>query len=118
MMFQCINTSISTKVLAKVSTNGSCYRIEVPAVPAQANQPAITAEIVEDGPCFLKAIISNTCANTATNIAFARRNLAYLRECIKPVPEYNIITFHQYVKKQLQELEVDNETPCQPFLSL
>jgi hypothetical protein len=118
MMFQCINTSISTKVLAKVSTNPSCYRIKVPAVPAQANRPAIPAEIVEDGPCFLKAIIGDTYANTATYIALARRNLANLRGYIKTVPEYNIITFHQYVKKQLQELEVANETTTDLLISL
>jgi hypothetical protein len=49
-------------------------------VPAQGNQPAVPAEEVEDGPCFLKAIIDDTYASTAMNIATARRNLANLRE--------------------------------------
>jgi hypothetical protein len=38
MMFQCINASISTEVLAKVSTDPTRYRIQLPAVPAQGNQ--------------------------------------------------------------------------------
>jgi len=118
MMFQCINASISTEVLAKVSTDPTCYRILLPAVPAQGNQPAVPAEEVEDGPCFLKAIIDDTYANTATNVALARRNLANLREYIKTVPEYNIITFHQYVKEQLQELEVANETTTDLLVNL
>ncbi len=95
-------------VLAKVSIDPSCYRIKVPAVPTQANQPAIPEDKVEDEPCFLKAIFDDTYANTATNVVLAIRNLANLREYIKTVPEYNIITFHQYVKEQLQELEVAN----------
>jgi len=78
MMFQCINASISTEVLAKVSTDPTRYRIQLPTVPAQGNQPAVPAEEVEDGPCFLKAIIDDTYANTATNVALARRNLANL----------------------------------------
>jgi hypothetical protein len=86
-MFQCIKASISPEVLAKVSTNPSCYRIKIPAVPAQANQPAVPAEVVEDGPCFLKAIINDTYANTATKVTLARRNLANLREYIKTILE-------------------------------
>ena len=87
-------------------------------MPTQANQPAIPEEIVEDEPCFLKAIIDDTYANTATNVVLAIRNLANLREYIKTVLEYNIITFHQYVKKQLQELEVANETTTDLLISL
>jgi len=34
------------------------------------------------------------------------------------VPEYNIITFHQYVKEQLQELEVANETTTDLLVNL
>ena len=86
-------------MFANVSIDPTCYRIVIPATPAQANQPA---EIIHDGPCFLNAIIDNTYANTATNVALARRNLANLREYIKTIPEYNIISFHQYVKVQLQ----------------
>jgi hypothetical protein len=118
MMFQCINASISTEVLAKVSTDPTHYHIQLPAVPAQGNQPAVPAEEVEDGPCFLKAIIDNTYANMATNVALAHRNLANLRECIKNVPEYNIITFHQYIKEQLQELEAANETTTDLLVNL
>jgi hypothetical protein len=113
-MFQCINASISAEVLAKVSTDPTHYTIVIPAVPAQA-QPA---KVIWDGPCFLKAIIDNTYANTATNVALAQRNLANLREYIKTVPEYNIITFHQYVKEQLQELEVANETTTDLLVNL
>jgi hypothetical protein len=118
MMFQCINASISTEVLAKVSTNPTRYCIQLPAVPAQGNQPAVPAEEVEDGPCFLKAIIDDTYANTATNVALAHRNLANLQEYVKNVPEYNIIMFHQYVKEQLQELEAANETTTDLLVNL
>jgi hypothetical protein len=114
MMFQCINASITAKVLVKVSTDPTRYTIVIPAVPAQA-QPA---EIVQDGPCFLKAIIDDTYANTATNVVLAQRNLANLREYIKTVPEYNIITFHQYVKEQLQELEVANKMTTDLMVNL
>jgi hypothetical protein len=72
------HASISTEVLAKFSTDPTRYRIQIPAVPAQGNQPAVPAEEVEDGPCFLKAIINDTYANTATNVAIVRRNLANL----------------------------------------
>jgi hypothetical protein len=102
-------------VFAKVSIDPTCYRIVIPATPAQANQPA---EIIHDGPCFLKAIIDNTYANTATNVALARRNLANLREYIKTIPEYNITSFHQYVKVQLQELEATNETTTNLLVNL
>jgi hypothetical protein len=114
MMFQCINASISAKVLTKVSKDPSRYTIVIPAIPAQA-QPA---EIIEDGPCFLKAIIDDTYANTAMNIALAQRNLANLKEHIKTIQEYNIITFHQYVKEQLQELEVANDTTTDLLVNL
>ncbi len=43
MMFQCINASISAKVLRKVSKDPSRYTIVIPTIPAQA-QPA---EIIE-----------------------------------------------------------------------
>ncbi len=65
MMFQCINASIADEVLAKVSTDPTQYTIVIPAVPAQAQ----LAEVVQDGHCFLKAIIDNAYANKATNIA-------------------------------------------------
>jgi len=106
MMFQCINASIAPELFAKVSIDPTRYRIVIPAVPAQPNQPA---EIIHDGPCFLKAIIDDTYANTALNMALARRNLASLREHIKTVPDYNMTSFHQYVKEQLQELKAANE---------
>jgi len=61
----------------------------IPAV--QPNQPA---EIINDGPCFLKAIIDDTYANIATNMVLARHNLANFREHIKTIPEYNITLFH------------------------
>ena len=112
------HASISTEVLAKFSTDPTRYRIQIPAVPAQGNQPAVPAEEVEDGPCFLKAIINDTYANTATNVALARRNLANLREYVKNVPEYNIIMFHEYVKEQLQELEAANETTTDLLVKL
>jgi hypothetical protein len=40
MMFQCIMDSITPEVFAKVSTSPERYRITIPAVPAQVNQPA------------------------------------------------------------------------------
>jgi hypothetical protein len=43
-------------------------------------------------------------------VALERRNLANLRDHIKTIPEFNIITFHLYVKEQLQELEAANKT--------
>jgi hypothetical protein len=110
MMFQCIMDSITPEVFAKVSTSPERYRITIPAAPAQGNQPARPAEIVNDGPFFLKAIIDNNYAYTATNVVLARRNLANLRDHIKIIPEFNIITFHLYAKEQLQELEAANET--------
>lgn len=113
MMFQCINASITPAVFAKASIDPTRYRLTIPA--AQPNQPA---EIVHDGPCFLKAIIDDTYANTATNVALARRNLANLREHIKTIPEYNITLFHQYVKEQLQELEAANETTTDLLVNL
>jgi hypothetical protein len=89
MMFQCINASITPEVLAKVSIDPTRYRSVIPAV--QPNQPA---EIINDGPCFLKAIIDDTYANIATNVVLARHNLANFREHIKTIPEYNITLFH------------------------
>ncbi len=92
-------------VFAKVSTNPEQYHINIPAMPAQGNQPAWPLAVINDGPCFLKAIICDTYAYTATNLALARWNLANLRDHIKTIPEYSRSTFHLYVKEQLQELE-------------
>jgi hypothetical protein len=106
------------EVFAIVSIDPTHYRFIIPAAPAQANQPAQPEEIVHDGPCFLKAIIDDTYANTATNVALARRNLVNLKDHIKTIPKYNITLFHQYVNEQLQELEAANETTTHLLVNL
>jgi hypothetical protein len=50
MMFQCIMDSITPEVFAKVSTDPECYHICIAAIPAQGNQPACPAEVINDGP--------------------------------------------------------------------
>jgi hypothetical protein len=118
MLFSCVMDSITTEVFAKVNTNPTRYRITVPAVAAEQGRPAQPEYTVNDGVCFLKAIIDDTYANTATNTALARRNLANLRDYIKTIPDQNITTFHQYVKENLQELEAANETTTDLLVNL
>jgi hypothetical protein len=72
MLFSCVMDSITTEVFTKVNTNPTRYRIMVPAVPAAQGRPAMPEHTVNDGVCFLKAIIDDTYANMATNTALAR----------------------------------------------
>jgi hypothetical protein len=118
MMFQCPTDSITPEVFAKVSTDPDHYHIRIASITAQGNQPAQPAEVVNDGPCFLKAIIDNTDANTETNVVLAQRDLANLRDCIETIPEFDIIMFHQYMKEQLQEIEAAKKTTTNLLVNL
>lgn len=76
MLFSCVMDSITTEVSVKVNTNLLQYRINFPTVSVTQGQPAQPEYTVNNGVCFLKAIIDNTYANTTTNKASVRRNLA------------------------------------------
>jgi hypothetical protein len=95
-------------VFAKVSTNPEQYHINIPAMPAQGNQPAWPLAVINDGPCFLKAIICDTYAYTATNLALARWNLANLRDHIKTIPEYEAIKMKCQKEEEEQEEAAKN----------
>jgi hypothetical protein len=58
-------------VVANISTEPEHCRISLSAIPAQGKPPAHPAEVLNDGPCFLEAIIDYTDANKAPNVALA-----------------------------------------------
>lgn len=78
MMFQCLRESINDETHTKVANTPDDYTFEV------------NGETVEDGPCFLKAVIDATYTNTLTNTAVARQNLASLDAFVDNLPDSNV----------------------------
>jgi hypothetical protein len=104
MLYNCVRTSISTKVREKVNINPSRYIIEF--------HPQPNAPIVKrfDGVCYLKAVIDDTYVNTLSNTAVARSNLSSLDKYMRQLQDNDVTKFNQYVNENLQELAAAGET--------
>jgi len=98
MMFQCLRESINDETHTKVANTPDDYTFEV------------NGETVEDGPCFLKAVIDATYTNTLTNTAVARQNLASLDAFVDNLPDSNVTELIKHVNENLKVLEAANET--------
>jgi hypothetical protein len=94
MIFNCLRKSVSKEVLDIVYTEPDRYSFTV------LNEP----EPLEDGLCFLKAIIDHTYTSTLANVGKARENLISLKEYMEALPDSNITEFNIYVKKQVATL--------------
>lgn len=97
MVFNCLKKSITDVVFAKVTTEPEHYMF---TIDGEEDEP----ESIEDGPCFLKAVIDKTYTNMRANSTVARENLANLAEYMEALPDSNIIDFNEYVKKQVETL--------------
>ena len=98
MMFHCLRDSITDSIHTKVANDSEAYTFE------------IDGETIEDGPCFLKAIIDATYTNTLSNTAVARTNLVSLDTYMESLPDSNVTQFIQHVQTQLKTLEAADET--------
>lgn len=98
MMLTCLKKSIKSEIYAKVALTPEHYSFDV------------DGEEIEDGPCFLKAIIDCCYPNSRYHAPIARKNLAALPRYMKRLKNSDISAFNQYVRTQLQALEAESET--------
>jgi hypothetical protein len=108
MIFNCLRKSITKEILDVVYTEPERYSFQV------ANEP----EPLEDGPCFLKAVIDHTYTNTLANTAKARENLISLKEYMENLPDSNITEFNKHVKRQMETLAAGGETTTELVTNL
>lgn len=98
MMFQCLCESINDKRHVKVATNPDDYIFE------------INGEIVQDGPCLLKAVIDTAYTNTLMDTAVASQNLGSLDAFMDDLPDSNVTELIKHVNDNLKVLKAANET--------
>ena len=104
ILFNLLDASINDTVRARVNTDPERYILAVPG-PIQG-----TAVNVNDGVCYLKAIIDHTYTNTLSTAAAARYALSSLDSYMAKLPKNDIAKFNEYVKDQLHELAACGQT--------
>mmetsp|Transcript_9449 Transcript_9449/g.13675 ORF Transcript_9449/g.13675 Transcript_9449/m.13675 type:complete len:374 (-) Transcript_9449:831-1952(-) len=104
ILFNFLDASINDIIRARVNTDPTRYILELPG-------PVQGATIrINDGTCFLKAIIDHTYTNTLSTAAAARSALSSLDSYMAKLPKYDITKFNLYVKEQLHELAACGQT--------
>jgi hypothetical protein len=100
MLIQCLKASISRKVYNKVYLQKEKYII------IRRN----TLEAVEDGVCFLKAIIDNYYSNTISTTKQIRKELAQLNYYMRTVAKGSVSKLCDHTRELIYELNVADET--------
>jgi hypothetical protein len=112
ILFNCLSASINDEIRTKVNTEPDRYVLQLPsAVPGQTIP-------VNDGTCFLKAIIDHTYTHTLSNASMAREELSSLDTYMKTIKKSNITKFNLYVKEKIKELEAANEITTDLIVNL
>jgi hypothetical protein len=100
MLIQCLKASISRRVYNKVYLQKEKYTI------IRKN----TFEAVEDGGCFLKAIIDNYYSNTRSSTKQIRKHLAQLNYYMRNVAKRDISKLCEHTRELIYELNAAGET--------
>ena len=91
MMYECLSNSLTKAAFDKVSAEADSYTY------------TMGDQQYEDGPSFLKCIISETEVDTRATTSLVRYNLSTLDKYMVTV-KYDIIAFNEYVKDQRKVL--------------
>ena len=97
-IFNCLRQSLTPEAYAKVANEKQYYRITV------------QGEVIDDGPCFLKALIDIAYTNTRSSAAVIRHNLSSLDTYMLGLKDSDIVAFHKYVKDNVNRLAAAGET--------
>jgi hypothetical protein len=78
----------------------------------------VDGELINDGTCFLKAIIDSSHTNTLSSATAARAALSSLGTYMEKLPKSDISKMNEYVKLKLKELAATNETTNDLIMNL
>ena len=112
ILFNFLSASITDTIRTKVNLEPERFVLQLPT-----QVPDITTP-VNDGTCFLKAIIDSTYTNTLSGASMAREELSSLDTYMKTLKKSNITKFNLYVKEKIKELEAANETTSDLIVNL
>jgi len=102
ILYNFLSASITDEVLAKVNTEPGRYVLPIGVAP--------NIEMVNDGICFLKAIIDYSITNSRSSASAARTALSSLDVYIASLPDSDIKKANLYIKGKLNELAACGET--------
>jgi hypothetical protein len=78
----------------------------------------VDGELINDGTCFLKAIIDNSHTNTLSSATAARTALSSLDVYMEKLPKSDIRKMNEYVRIKLNELAAANEPTTDLIMNL
>jgi hypothetical protein len=78
----------------------------------------VDGELINDGTCFLKAIIDSLHTNTLFSATTTRTALSSLDVYMEKLPKSDISKMNEYVKLKLNELAAANKTTTDLIMNL
>ena len=106
ILYNCLMASVADEIIARVNLDPGRFVLEV------------DGEKINDGTCFLKAIIDDTYTNTLSSATTARENLSSLDSFMEKLPKSDITKLNQHVRENIKELEAANETTTDLVMNL
>jgi len=108
-MLTCIQASISNECALKVVTSGETYGLEV--------KKGDEKEMVQDGPLYLRILISRVMIASRSTLSYIQRTLSELDDYMTSV-DNNITTFKEFVRLQLDALAARGESSSDLMVNL
>ena len=108
-MLNCIQASITDECALKVVTSGETYQVEV--------KNGDEKEIVQDGPAYLRILISRVTIDSRSTVSYIQRTLSELDDYMTSI-DYNVTAFNQFVRLQLEALTARGESSSDVMVNL
>jgi len=108
-MLNCIQASITDECALKVVTSGETYEVEV--------KNGDEREMVQDGPTYLRILISRVTIDSRSTVSYIQRTLSELDDYMTST-DYNVTTFNEFVRLQLDALTARGELSSDVMVNL
>jgi len=108
-MLTCIQASITDECALKVVTSGETYEVEV--------KNGDEKEMVQDGPSYLRILISRVTIDSRSTVSYIRRALSELDDYMTSI-DYNVTAFNEFVRLQLDALTARGESSSDVMVNL
>ena len=105
-LFHCISHSLMAEAYNKVANKSEHYVL------------TIDGEQINDGPCFLKAVVDSAFTNTRSSSAIIRTNLTSLNRHMDVLEQNDIMKFNDYIKAPIKLLAAAEETTSDLLINL
>jgi len=108
-MLNCIQASITDECALKVVTSGENYEVEA--------KNGDEREMVQDGPTYLRILISRVTIDSRSTVSYIRKTLSELDDYMTSI-DYNVTTFNEFVRLQLDALTARGESSSDVMVNL